>query len=168
MRDLQYYARECMEELDNIGIEYGNIVEFKVNTRAASRWGRCKSVPGGYTIDINVALLNERNDLEGLKNTIIHELLHSISGCMNHGEKWKKLADKINRTYGYNIKRCSSSDEKGVDENTKIKRKTLAYKYAVKCKCCGTVIKRKRVSNVIKYPTFYKCGKCGGKLERIA
>lgn len=63
MRNMMWYYTK---ELKNIGIEYGNIVEFKVNTRAASRWGRCKSVPGGYAIDINVALLNERNDLEGL------------------------------------------------------------------------------------------------------
>ena len=39
MRDLTAYAIECMTELDNIGIEYGNIIEFTVNTRAKKRWG---------------------------------------------------------------------------------------------------------------------------------
>lgn len=48
MRDLTAYAIECMTELDNIGIEYGNIIEFTVNTRAKKRWGQCKAVPGGY------------------------------------------------------------------------------------------------------------------------
>ena len=42
MRDLTAYAIECMTELDNIGIEYGNIIEFTVNTRAKKRWGNAR------------------------------------------------------------------------------------------------------------------------------
>ena len=34
MRDLMAYAVECMTELDKIGIQYGNITEFIVNTKA--------------------------------------------------------------------------------------------------------------------------------------
>ena len=86
MRDLTAYAIECMNELDNIGIEYGNIIEFTVNTRAKKRWGQCRAVPGGYSINISSVLLDERNDEKGLKETIHHELLHSCKGCMNHGE----------------------------------------------------------------------------------
>lgn len=62
MRNLDEYAIQCMEELDAIGIEYGNIVEVKVNTRAKKRWGQCKAIPGGYSINISVVLLDERND----------------------------------------------------------------------------------------------------------
>ncbi len=39
MRDLQVVTKECMKELDKIGIKYGNVVKFEVNTRAKSRWG---------------------------------------------------------------------------------------------------------------------------------
>jgi len=81
MRNLDEYAIQCMEELDAIGIEYGNIIEVKVNTRAKKRWGQCRAVPGGYSINISVVLLDERNDEQGLKETIIHELLHSCKGC---------------------------------------------------------------------------------------
>lgn len=35
MRDLTAYAIECMTELDNIGIEYGNIIEFASSRVAA-------------------------------------------------------------------------------------------------------------------------------------
>lgn len=37
MRNLEEYAIQCMEELDAIGIEYGNIIEIKANTRAKKR-----------------------------------------------------------------------------------------------------------------------------------
>lgn len=34
MRDLELYAIQCMEELEGLDIEYGNILDVKVNTRA--------------------------------------------------------------------------------------------------------------------------------------
>lgn len=61
MRDLTAYAIECMTELDNIGIEYGNIIEFTVNTRAKKRWGQCKAVPGGYSINISRVCLKKQD-----------------------------------------------------------------------------------------------------------
>lgn len=84
MRNLMEYANECMVKLDDLGIEYGNVLEFKVNTRAAHRWGQCKVVPGGYSINISAVLLDD-NDEQGLINTIFHELLHTyLKGCCNH------------------------------------------------------------------------------------
>ena len=168
MRNLQEYLEICKEELFNIGIEYGNIIEIKANSRARKRWGQCKGIPGGYSININVALLDERNDEQGLKETIIHELLHSCKGCMNHGENWKRLADKVNRYYGYHIKRCSSSDEKGVLSETRQPVRIPEYRYAVQCSCCGAIIKRQKISKVISHPSYFRCGRCNGNLVRIA
>ena len=149
MRNLDEYTIRCMEELDAVGIEYGNIIGVKVNTRAKKRWGQCRAVPGGYLIDISSVLLDERNDEQGLKETIIHELLHSCKGCMNHGENWKRLAAKVNRAYNYNIKRCSTADDKGVQEETKpISLHTVNY--VIKCNKCGYT---------------YRCGCCGGTLS---
>lgn len=167
MRNINDYAKRCMTELDDIGIEYGNIIEFKVNTRAKKRWGQCKAVPGGYSINISAILLDERNDEQGLKNTIIHELLHSCKGCMNHGENWKRLAAKVNRAYGYNIKRCSSADEKGVQEETRPIKTTREIKYIVKCNGCGHTYTRTKMSKLIQHPEHYRCGCCGGKLSVI-
>lgn len=164
MRNLNDYAKKCMMELDDIEIEYGNIIEFKVNTRARGRWGQCKAVSGGYSIDVSAILLDERNDEQGLKNTIIHELLHSCKGCMNHGENWKQLAAKVNRVYDYNIKRCSSADEKGIREETRIKN-AREIKYIVKCNECGYVYTRTKMSKLIQHPEHYRCGCCGGKLS---
>lgn len=167
MRNLMDYAAECMSELDEIGIEYGNIVEFKVNTRAKKRWGQAKSIPGGYSINISSVLLDERNDVEGLKNTIIHEILHTCKGCQNHGENWKRLAAKVNRAYGYNIKRCSSADEKGVLEETRPPKpvRTTNTNYVVKCDKCGHVYTRTKMSKLIQHPENYRCGCCHGTLS---
>jgi len=162
VRDLQEYAIKCMDMLDNIGINYGNIVEVVPNTRAKKRWGQCCRIPGGYSININVALLNERNKEEGLINTILHELIHSCEGCMNHGENFKRIAGKIFRAYGYKITTTSSAADKGVIETTR----NIDYKYAVQCGACMNIVQRMRMSDLIKYPEFFRC-KCGGKFIRI-
>lgn len=112
MRDLIEYACKAMEMLDSIGVQYGNIIDFTVNTRAQKRWGQCRKVPGGYTININAVLLDERNSEDGLMNTILHELAHSVDGCMNHGTNWKAVANHIHNALGYNIKRTDSAEEK--------------------------------------------------------
>jgi len=174
-RNLNTIAKECMAELDKLNIRYGNVIRFEPNSRAKKRWGQCRRVPTGFTININVDLLDVRNPIEALKTTIIHELLHTCEGCMNHGATWKSLAAKVNRAYGYNIKATSSASEKGVTyrrEDVELKTYTRTYsvetyKYAIKCESCGCVIKRKRMSNAIKYTNLYRCGLCGGKLKRI-
>ena len=163
MRDVEIYALDCMDKLDQIGIEYGNILEVTVNTRAKNRWGQCKKVPGGYTININSALLDERNEEAGLINTMFHELLHSCRNCMNHGAEWKRLANKVYQAYGYNIKRTSSAADKGVELETR----NITYKYTMKCTCCGQIIQKQRMCDFVKNTWRYQCGICKGKFERI-
>jgi len=164
MRDFGLYINECKSELGKIGIKYGKILDWSINTRATKRWGQCKKVPGGFTININATLLDERNDVEGLKNTIIHELLHSCDGCLNHGAEWKRLAAKVNSVYGYNIKRCSSASEKGIEEETRVINH-IEPKYIVKCTRCGNTIKRQKKSKLIEHTSRYRCGRCHGELK---
>ena len=37
-----------------------------------------------------------------IKNTIIHELIHCLPKCTNHGKEFKKYAKIINEKLGYN------------------------------------------------------------------
>ena len=164
MRDIYEYASVCMELLDDLGIEYGRVIRFDINTRAKKRWGQCKIEKYGYSININADLLDEENDSDGLTETIIHELLHTIPGCMNHGKKWKSMAEKVNQAYGLNIARCSSAEDKGV---TKRDINKVEYKYILQCDSCGNTYGRIRMSNAVKFPKAYRCGCCGGELKRI-
>lgn len=116
MRNLNSVAYDCMEKLSAINIPYSHAVAFSVNKRAKKRWGQCRRESNGtYSININVNLLKEENDIEGLENTIIHELLHTCPNCMNHGPEWKKYAKMVYDSYGYNIQRCANAYEKGIN-----------------------------------------------------
>ena len=154
-----------MVELDDIGIQYAEVIHWEVNTRAKKRWGLCTHNPdGSCTISISSRLLADDVAVDGAINTIIHELLHTCKGGHGHGETWKRLADKVNRAYGYNIKRCSSAEEKGVEPIEDIPQ---AIKYQFKCKDCGQVYSRTRASKFTKNWQRYRCGCCGGEFIKI-
>lgn len=163
MRDLQKVVQECLREVEALGIPYGLITKVEVNTRAKSRWGQCRHYRHNayHTININVDLLDERNDINGLKNVIIHEILHTCPGCQNHGTQWKAYAGKVNKAYGYGVKCGNSASELGVKTENQ-------YRYAVRCKECGTVTKSIGMKKYIRYPQNYHCAFCKGSLERIA
>lgn len=171
MKDLQKLFNECKEELDYIGIEYGCIESITINTRAKKRWGQCRITLNSaywenriFSINISDKLLQDDVSDESAKDTIIHEILHTCKGCMNHGEEWKRLADIVNDCYSYyNIKRTASAEEKGIN----IKEEEKNYKYALRCKCCGKIFYKNRMCNVIKYPKNYTHSIDGGELERI-
>lgn len=174
MRSLALYGNECKKELDKLGIVYGNNIRFTVNNRAKSRWGRCNKERNGYNIEINSDLLDERNSLIGLKETILHEMIHTVSGCMNHGDKWKRLADKVNRAYGYTISRVNTAEDKGLCEEA-IRERTEARQnkinamptYRVVCQGCGYEFIRHKMSKLITDTDEFRCGLCNGKLKRV-
>lgn len=174
MRNLYYYAKECMNELDAINIPYGKVVEWTVNTRARRRWGQCEIEGKEYRININELLLDERNSVEGLKNTIIHELLHTVKGCMNHTENWQRAANIVNKAYGYKIKRTSSADEIGLCKEAKQQlideyKQKMASKpeYHLKCVRCSYDYVCHRAGKWVNNYERYYCPECHNKLSLI-
>ena len=171
MKDLNKLFDECKAELDSIGIQYGNVVSIEVNYRAKKQCGLCREVRIGrtwednrYSINISSFLLADDVPDEGTKNTIIHELLHTCKDCMNHGGNWKRLAEKVHRKLGYNIKRTSSCEEKGLEG---VIIKPQEYKYVFRCQQCGQEVKRKKKSKFTEYYTNYSCGLCVGKFKKV-
>lgn len=165
MRNLEEIFLECESELLSIGIVCGRVDKITVNTRAKSRFGLCKKVgKDSFEISIAAALLEESSELSCLKNTIVHELLHTVEGCFNHKGKWKLLAKKVNTELeGYDVKRVASFEENGV----KLRKADPQFKYCLKCESCGAEIYRQRESKAVKNYKRYRCAKCGGRLTRI-
>lgn len=163
MKNLEKLVEECKKELDEIGVPYQTVQNWSVNTRAKSKWGQCKKVSTGvFDINISQCLLQDEVSDTAVKNTIIHELLHTVEGCYDHKRKWKLFAEKVNRAYPqYNIKRTTTSDEKGIEG---LKR-TYQKNYKIICNNCGRYWYRQKASKLIQHPEKYRCAKCGGKLN---
>ena len=165
MKDLMTLVEICKTDLDSLEIKYGKINGWSINYRAKCRLGQCKVVSTN-TFDINIseAILQDNVDDQIALNTIMHELLHTVKGCFNHGSKWKMCADLVNtKLPQYNIKRVATRSE----TNLLTERKPPVYKYTLRCIKCGQEIKRQKESKVIKNYKRYRCGKCGGKFEKI-
>ena len=77
---------------------------------------------------------------------------------MKHTGRWKQYALKMNRLYGYDIKRVTTGVEKGVEN---YRSSQLPVKYMFVCKSCGAVIYRKRESRFTRNYRNYICTRCG-------
>lgn len=177
MRDLQRYANECVNDMKAIGIDVPVIKEFKVNTRAKSRYGQCayNSRTKTYVIEICSDLLDEECNVMALRETIFHEIIHTLPNCMNHGSEFKKYAEKVNNFYKTNITRCSTPEEKygytyakKVAENNK---KSKSYnEYQLYCPNCDRIRASKmsmRAPKWYAHPERFTCSTCKGNLERV-
>ena len=165
--------QQVKREAQQAGIPMSSHISgIVINRRAKKRFGCCKAAKSfaGYTsyqIEVSEKIL--ACDEKKIKQTIAHELIHTCRGCMNHGERWKYYAAVMNQRYGYEIKRTATDEEMGVKISSSSEgymKKQENYKYRIVCMRCGYVFHRKRMSEVVKHPENYRCGKCGGTLRR--
>lgn len=180
---------ECVNELKNIGIDVldekrvGKI-DIYISKRNNKRYGCCKQeepdknyktvTKKGWKKIIKYEKFNIHHieiskwvmdlDEEIIKNTIIHELIHCMPYCNNHGLQFKQYANYINFKLGYNISRVGNKKEDYEKSNVEYNEDEL-YKYKIKCTKCGQEFLRKRLNN--NFIKKYRCGKCKGKLEII-
>lgn len=160
MKNLDALFKECLKEVEAAGIEVGNIISVVPNTKAKDFWGICKHMTNGNIIEISVSLLQDSVSDIATKNTIIHEILHTVVDGAGHKGGWKRAAKIINATYPqYNIKRCTPSEEKGIEEHKS--------RYDVICTGCGNVYHYDRAGKVVQNPSHYRCGKCKGNLKVV-
>ena len=160
MKDLMKLADECIAELRAARIPLQTVRNWKISNSRKSLWGLCQVVaPGIYDITISESLLQDDVEEQAIKNTIAHELLHTVEGCMNHGRYWHKLANLVNqRCPGYHVKGRTSAEDKGIQ---------ISYKYLLRCTSCNTTVGRHRKSRFVEHPELYLCSRCSGKFERI-
>lgn len=184
---LKKIYKECLNELKTIGIDVLNSSEIgKINIdiskRNNKRYGCCKQEApdintkyiekigkkriirykkfNNHNIEISPWVLELDENI--IKNTIIHEIIHCLPDCNNHGEEFKKYAKYINNKLGYNISRVGNKKEDYLRSNIEYQEKEQ-YNYHIKCTNCGQSFYRKRLNK--NFARKFRCGKCGGKFE---
>ena len=123
---LNYLYAQCLNELIFIGIDIKNQelignIDIKLTKRASKRYGCCKQENPdkkykiiqkrghhkiikyekfqSHHIEISNWVMKLNDDI--IKNTIMHELIHCIPFCNNHGKEFKKYANYINEKLDY-------------------------------------------------------------------
>lgn len=175
VKDLEEIKKYCLNELDTMGYHslIFNDYNIVINNRLKKSLAQIKKIRNNvFQIDFNFYFLQSCPE-QYIKNTMMHELIHSIDGCMNHGHTWKSIANKINCVYGYNVTTTTSYSEYNKVYKT-IKNHT-SYKYKVVCTHCNTYWRYKKqtrltsaLQNNLKHG--YTCPYCKNgsfKLELI-
>lgn len=133
---LHRLAKESERELYQIELFRDKIrddLTYTINYRAKKRLGQCCNKK-----DINISswLLEIGTDKD-IKDTIIHEILHTFEDTHGHDYLWTWYADIVNSRLGYHISRLGSIDEiyQNAGKTTPIQR--THYKYEITCMKCG-------------------------------
>lgn len=102
---------EAKKNISSLGYTIGPITEFRTNSRYKRCWGKCyrDDYEGTFRIGISTRLLDANP--ESVKDTVYHEVIHTITGCFNHGPCFKSVAKKCNDQFGRNISVRVSAQE---------------------------------------------------------
>ena len=117
----------------------------------------------GYScIEINRNLLAGCVPESSLRNTILHELCHTVPNGSGHKKGWLNAANKIYAKYGIHLSATNSAESLGI-----VPELCRTDKYVFRCKNCGQVVSYSRRTKFVKNPSDYRCGICKGKFEMI-
>lgn len=150
--DIKKEVELCLEKVKRIGLirnEDRTIqnYEFAFNNRSKKTFGTCRTITvnAKYRITLNL-LYTQYGEIEKVKQTIMHEVLHSLPGGHGHKGKWAYYANAVNSKYPeYHITRTTCSDNyfKALQELT-------IPNYIVSCPQCNTEWQFTRETYVIK------------------
>ena len=155
-----------VQEIENVMTELAMQLnlEFntpiKINSRLTKTLGRVMSEPtlDGYIpncIEFSKRFLETSTD-ESVRQTIMHEFAHWAALVQTgHPHGHDALFKAICRSIGCTADKAHARIERTVDVDS-------LYKYVVKCSECGNTMHYSRAGNVVKYPHWYTCGRCGG------
>lgn len=156
---LERLVAACRDELEALGFTVGRVLSVSVNRRAKTLFGRCRrDAGGGYHIEI-MAYLNNHRTVAEIRQTVMHELLHTLPGCGNHGAGFQAAARRVNEALGYSIS-STSKLSKAVQER-------IPFNYVLLCGVCGAELKRYHRKPRLTVRHYHKtCGKVSlGKLR---
>ena len=179
---------ECINELNSIEInildnEIIGKINIDISNRSSKNYGYCKQEEPdkkyksikiyNYKRIVTYQKFKVHNikisrwvlglDDKIIKNTIIHELIHCIPYCNNHGKEFKRYAAYINKKLGYNISRVGNKKEDYKKSNIEYIDEKESYNYKIICVNCGQTIFRKRLNR--SFVRKYRCGICRGKFK---
>lgn len=155
--DLNQMLQNAIKQIESLGITVGKIKPEVALTRATQTFGNCQKNEKDFTISLSKYFID--NDSHEVMETLLHEVLHTINGCMNHGAQWKAAASLVNEAFSYNITRLSSHEMVLLKDNTSAPHN----KYAIVCESCGATEYRQRKCKIVTSPKTFSCP-CGGKL----
>ena len=101
---------DCDLCLRRIGIAPREYLPSVRLTHNRSRIGSCKKLRGGRKplFQISCSVDACKTDAQA-RDVLYHELIHTLPGCFDHGERFREAAARVNEAYGTNV--CATRRE---------------------------------------------------------
>ncbi|HZK02005.1 MAG TPA: SprT-like domain-containing protein [Anaerovoracaceae bacterium] len=166
--NLKALLAKAHQMVEGVGIPLTPLAHITLKTSdSRRRWGYCSRQKNNNNFIIGISNKTILLGSDAVLQVLVHELLHTVDGCFNHGAKWKMHASIINKNYGMNVSRVNSAEDMCEKEvaNAIMEADKKAAKYRIYCPTCGQEIFRFRKCKLVSLVDFYKCGKCMGKLK---
>ena len=107
--------KECIETMKKDGVPISSSISPRVTlsrskkTDCQCRRNRSKDPQYDFTIALSKYMLS--NTERSLRNTLYHELIHTVPAAQDHKSTWQKWAKYVSEKLGYDIQRNSNTDE---------------------------------------------------------
>ena len=174
-REAQKLFEEVFDNMVSSGlfeIPVNNIDRKLHFNKRTTALGLCKHrwISGKYChiIELSEYAMEDR---DSVKNTLAHEMIHTMPGCQNHKWNFKRNAS-LCRQLGYDVTTRATRAEAKASGITdayleKRKRVDVSSRYAIACPECGATWKYKTLCKAVKNPGMYRCCKCKRNLVRV-
>ena len=163
MTSLELFSvmNEVRENMKKIGIDCSASIREIKFTGQRRTWGRCYKTRGWghdiYRITISDMLGKKGVDPNALKSVVAHEVLHTCPKCWTHTGEFSRLADILEKKYGYKIKE-HMAEGLGVPDEIKYDEP-----YVIECSECGQKYAYNRRKKWFNYLEKCGCGNCQKK-----
>jgi len=150
---LDFYFDFATDILLSLNLDWGEVSRLLIMPKASTHTlGLCErntdwwgNFDGTFTISLNPCLFQDKANEDIIIQTLLHELIHTMDGCFNHGKTFKYYASIINNKYGYHISRTTDSSKYGVELPEQ------KFKYEIWCNVCNKRVARyKRETRIVK------------------
>ena len=138
-------------------------------TRATSYWMQIQFNSSNDSFDLKIGSLFDKIQDENLKkerliSSCIHELIHTIPGCWNHGSKFKEIASSVNQTFPeYHVSTSTSVHSLINLEITK-----RVPRWQILCNSCNnSIMYTRRPKYIANFNDMYSCTICGNSCFTI-
>ena len=121
-------------------------------TNARGYWMKITRYSDSSSFGLRVSRLfenhtNEEDGMHRLKESLIHELVHTLPGAFNHGMYFKEYGRMFHNYYpDYTIERVGHGGSSYIPPARK-----RNYKYKITCNTCGTVSRYQRLCDTVRY-----------------
>lgn len=165
MTDFKADFERAKCELNGIGVyDIQENIPLVFNNRIkSSAYGRCTvSYRNNRVEKIELATnLLHLLSREEIYDVVLHETVHAVRSCWgeHHGGEWLSIANRLNRAYGYNIKRTRNQ------EGFRDYKKSLSN-YTLVCDKCGHEWYYQKMCKTVERCEHYTHTNCGGHLKR--